>query len=121
MWIDSTIIPSEYAESNNNFTWIDWVTYLNVYNFNNSSELKVYPNPSNNFLTIQNKENISENFDYKIVDLTGRIVKSGNSKFNEQINEAKSQELKDSLEFMKNYVLEKVSDDKIEGKEFSSD
>jgi hypothetical protein len=36
--------------------------------------------------TIQSNENSTENFDYKIVDLTGRIIKNGNSKFNEQIN-----------------------------------
>jgi hypothetical protein len=35
--------------------------------------------------TIQRNENSTENFAYKIVDLTGRIIKNGNSKFNEQI------------------------------------
>jgi len=49
-------------------------------------KFSIYPNPTNNFITIQNKENSTESYDYKIVDLTGRIVKSGNSKFNEQIN-----------------------------------
>jgi hypothetical protein len=36
--------------------------------------------------TIQSNENSTENFDYEIVDLTDRIVKCGNSKFNKQIN-----------------------------------
>lgn len=48
--------------------------------------LSIYPNPTNSFFTIQNKQNSSENFEYKIVDLTGRIIKNGNSKFNQQIN-----------------------------------
>lgn len=49
-------------------------------------EISIYPNPTNNFITIQNNRNSTENFEYKIVDLTGRTVKSGDSKFNEQIN-----------------------------------
>ena len=49
-------------------------------------KLIIYPNPSNNFVTIHSKQNLTDNFEFKIVDLTGRIVKSGNSKFNEQIN-----------------------------------
>jgi len=53
---------------------------------NLKNKISIYPNPTNNFITIQNKENSSENFDYKIIDLTGRFVKSGNSKFNEKIN-----------------------------------
>ena len=53
---------------------------------NSKSSIFIYPNPTNNFITIQDKENTTENFKYKILDLTGRIVKSGNSNFNEQIN-----------------------------------
>ena len=48
--------------------------------------LTIFPNPTNNFITIQNKKNLTENFEYKIVDLAGRIVKCDNSKFNELIN-----------------------------------
>ena len=46
----------------------------------------IFPNPSMSFITIQNKESSSESFEYKIVDFTGRNVKSGNSKFNQKIN-----------------------------------
>ena len=53
---------------------------------NSNNKISIYPNPTNNFITIQNRQNSTENFEYKIVDLTGRIVKNGNSKFNEQIN-----------------------------------
>ena len=38
------------------------------------------------FITIQNKESSLESFEYKIVDFTGRNVKSGNSKFNQKID-----------------------------------
>ena len=46
----------------------------------------IYPNPTNNFITIQNDQRKTKNIEYKIVDLTGRVVKNNNSKFNEQIN-----------------------------------
>ena len=50
------------------------------------TSLKIYPNPSEEYIKIQNKENSIGKFEYKIVDLTGRIIKTGNSKFNEKIN-----------------------------------
>ena len=53
---------------------------------NNENKISIFPNPTNNFITIQNRQNLTDNFEFKIVDLTGRIVKNGNSKFNEQIN-----------------------------------
>lgn len=59
---------------------------LSVNEFLNNSKIKLYPNPTNKFITIQNQENERENFEYKIIDLTGRIVKNNNSKFNEEIN-----------------------------------
>jgi hypothetical protein len=58
---------------------------INELEFKNN-KLIFYPNPASNLITIQTKANKIENFEYKIVDLTGRIVKSGNSKFNEQMN-----------------------------------
>lgn len=51
-----------------------------------SNNLNIYPNPSNQNIIVQNDDKYLENFNYKIIDLTGRIVKNGNSKFNEQIN-----------------------------------
>jgi hypothetical protein len=45
----------------------------------------IYPNPANNFITIKNNNTTSENFTYKIIDITGRCVKTGISKFNENI------------------------------------
>lgn len=76
-------------------TYMNMHFYTDIFNSpllstveNNYSKNKIiiYPNPINNFIIIQNKENTAENFDYKIVDLTGRIVKNGNSKFNNEIN-----------------------------------
>lgn len=46
----------------------------------------LHPNPANNHFTLYNKNNLSENFNYKIIDMTGRIIAKGDSKFNEQIN-----------------------------------
>lgn len=53
-------------------------------NLNNS--ILVYPNPTTNFITITSKQNSVENFIYRIFDITGRVITSGNSKFTEQIN-----------------------------------
>ena len=58
---------------------------------NNELELKnnkliIYPNPTSNYITIQNKEYSTEKFDYKLLDLTGKIVKIGNLTFDEKIN-----------------------------------
>lgn len=51
-----------------------------------SSTIFVFPNPSNSFITIQEKENIYQNFNYQIYDLTGRVVLKGSSTFNEKID-----------------------------------
>lgn len=59
---------------------------LTVNEFINNYRITIYPNPTNNFIKIQNSENSTEKYEYKIADLTGRIVKNGNSKFNEEIN-----------------------------------
>jgi alpha-tubulin suppressor-like RCC1 family protein len=53
---------------------------------NEFDKIKVYPNPSKTIIKIQRSNNINEHFIYEIIDLTGRIVKNGDSKFNEQIN-----------------------------------
>ena len=68
--------------------WTDFnIATLGINDFESEKiKLKIYPNPANSFLSIQNFENLTENFEYKIIDLTGRIVKNGNSKYNEQIN-----------------------------------
>lgn len=68
-----------------------WVVKLSTDNLETSEfefvkNIIVYPNPSNSYFVIQNKELSSENFVYNIIDLTGRTILSGNSKYNESIN-----------------------------------
>ncbi|SFA72388.1 Por secretion system C-terminal sorting domain-containing protein [Flavobacterium swingsii] len=67
-----------------------WIVKLSPENLSisehDASKFSIYPNPTNNYIKIQNKENSTANFDYKIIDLIGRIIKIGKSKFNEQIN-----------------------------------
>lgn len=46
----------------------------------------IFPNPANQYFIIQNKNSESEPFKYKISDNIGRVVQTGNSKFNELIN-----------------------------------
>lgn len=60
-------------------------TLTSIY-FENSVELiKVYPNPTKNDIVVLNLVNSNEQFQYKIIDLMGRIIKVGNSEFNEKI------------------------------------
>lgn len=77
-WLGVTPVALQEIDSNGQL--------LSINEFGNKIKISIYPNPTNNFITIQNKENSTENFEYKIVDLTGKIVTNGNSKFNEQIN-----------------------------------
>ncbi|MDP9957038.1 hypothetical protein J2X97_002704 [Epilithonimonas hungarica] len=51
-----------------------------------SEELTVYPNPTNNYIVVNYKGNSTGKFDYRIIDLTGRIILSGSSEFSEKIN-----------------------------------
>lgn len=46
----------------------------------------LYPNPADDNITIQNKKNNSESFEYNIFDLSGKKIQSGSSIFNEQMN-----------------------------------
>ncbi|QNK78888.1 T9SS type A sorting domain-containing protein [Winogradskyella sp. PAMC22761] len=51
-----------------------------------SSELKLYPNPSNNTITVISNENVTEAISYNIIDALGRTVKTGDSKLNQEIH-----------------------------------
>lgn len=62
------------------------LTFLNIGNLEKTNKNLVYPNPTNNLITIYSEDNATDNFLYEIIDLSGRIVKTGNSKFMEQIN-----------------------------------
>jgi hypothetical protein len=62
-------------------------TLLSTDNFDVSQiEIKISPNPIIKEFTVYGDKKAGNNFVYKIVDLTGRTVKNGDSKFNEQIN-----------------------------------
>ncbi|SEM75637.1 delta-60 repeat domain-containing protein/Por secretion system C-terminal sorting domain-containing protein [Chryseobacterium taichungense] len=52
----------------------------------NQSSLMLYPNPVGNTFTIQNKNKGNDNFEYRIFDASGKILKSGSSKFNTETN-----------------------------------
>ena len=57
---------------------------LNV-NENSLKNITLFPNPSRNYITIENTNDTNSTFEYKIYDLTGRIVSLGNSKYNDKI------------------------------------
>ena len=58
---------------------------LDDLNNNENNYLTIFPNPSKDNLIIKHKLNSTTNFNYEIVDLNGRIIQSGNSKFNKKI------------------------------------
>lgn len=62
------------------------LTQLSIKETEHKNSLTVYPNPTNSFFTIQKKESSAESFDYKIIDITGKLIKKGQSIFNEKIN-----------------------------------
>lgn len=57
---------------------------LTTQNITSENTISLYPNPSFDYIVITNN-NLSGNFNYKIYDLTGKIIKKGNTKFNEAI------------------------------------
>lgn len=59
---------------------------LGLDEISSEKKLLIYPNPTKNIFNINNIENNLGNFEYKIIDLTGRFIKNGKSKFSEQIN-----------------------------------
>ena len=50
-----------------------------------NSHYKVFPNPSNDYIIITNNKNSEEYFNYEIIDLRGRVEKTGKSRLNEEI------------------------------------
>jgi hypothetical protein len=58
---------------------------LSTQSFIDDNSVIIYPNPANHFIIVKNNKSTSENFNYKLIDVTGRIVKVGTSKFNENI------------------------------------
>ena len=59
---------------------------LGVDDFELSNKIMLYPNPSNDYIQLHSKENLNENFQYHVFDLTGKKVLNGNSKMDEKIN-----------------------------------
>lgn len=51
---------------------------------NNKVKINVYPNPAKDFISIKNDR--TENFVYQIIDSSGKIVKTGKAKTEEQID-----------------------------------
>ena len=86
---------TEIKRDNNNNIWVGSLNggllkmtpnNLGLEEVSSVKKLLIYPNPTKNTFTIKNIENDFSNFEYKIIDLTGRIIKNGKSKYNEQIN-----------------------------------
>ena len=50
---------------------------------NPSQQIKVYPNPSSNFIQIQG---ITEDFEYKVIDINGRVILKGEANNESRIN-----------------------------------
>ncbi|WP_309641011.1 T9SS type A sorting domain-containing protein [Flavobacterium sp.] len=69
-----------------------WVVKLNQEFLLSTNEIQIQPNismlpnPSSNYITFQDDDKSNNNFKYIIVDASGKVAKSGHSKFNEKIN-----------------------------------
>lgn len=50
------------------------------------NNLNIYPNPTSDWLIIRNDLNQTDNFQYKILDLNGRIISCDSGKFSTRIN-----------------------------------
>ena len=50
------------------------------------NKIFIYPNPMTDFIVVQKNNDSSDNFDYKVYDLTARVVFKGSSTFNEKID-----------------------------------
>jgi Secretion system C-terminal sorting domain len=59
---------------------------LSTNNTKIETNISVYPNPSAHFIVVENSINNINFFDYNIIDITGRVLFSGNAKYNEKIN-----------------------------------
>ncbi|MEO0037264.1 MAG: hypothetical protein RIQ59_475 [Bacteroidota bacterium] len=80
-WSQSSLFGS-YPIVNENWQ----SNFLSIDELSSENAVLLYPNPSNNTITIQNKANTTEDLKYKIIDSSGRIWNCGNSKFNELLN-----------------------------------
>lgn len=49
------------------------------------SQIALYPNPSANFIIIENSKDINSSFEYGITDIVGRIVGRGKANFKDKI------------------------------------
>jgi uncharacterized delta-60 repeat protein len=68
----------------------------------NNESLTIYPNPSSEYISVQNKKFENANFDYQILDLSGKIIQKGQSIFNTPIN------IKDLIPG--NYIIRVISE-----------
>jgi hypothetical protein len=62
----------------------------------NTNSLKIYPNPAQNYITI---EGFTSNTNYQIINVTGKVVLSGN--LYDKINQISIQELLNGVYFLK--------------------
>ncbi|WP_336702640.1 T9SS type A sorting domain-containing protein [Chryseobacterium indologenes] len=62
--------------------------FLGIHNISvkDYNTFTLYPNPAGDHITIQNKKQGNESFEYSIFDMSGKIVQNGSSRFNESIN-----------------------------------
>lgn len=58
---------------------------LSINEFNDANNIEVFPNPSSERLYIKDVNKLGDNVEYSIIDCSGRIVKYGNIKSEEQI------------------------------------
>jgi len=73
--------------SNNNYTQLGDCDDFNsnILELNGENQLKIYPNPTNYFLTIEIPKNMLEEYNYIVIDQTGKKV--GKGKINSNLSQ----------------------------------
>jgi len=73
--------------SNNNYTQLGDCDDFNsnILELNGENQLKIYPNPTNDFLTIEIPKNMLEEYNYIVIDQTGKKV--GKGKINSNLSQ----------------------------------
>lgn len=66
--------------------WGTCTATLNVNDVQQKESFKIYPNPAQDFITIQDSKKQNETLKYEILDGSGRLLKKGKALFNGKIN-----------------------------------
>jgi hypothetical protein len=69
-------------QTGNTYTLLDTCdNYTNILDINGDDQLQIFPNPTTEFLNIKLSDNLMDQYDYKVVDVAGKMITSGKVEF----------------------------------------